>query len=371
MKIWIKGLPLLFLSTSLSLSSFAAVEVQGNRDQMVSFLEQAQSSYLEQKPALESSEEELGLTSINLGLLQTIFVKVPDYDQRSDAFIGQLADHAESRGTDFTFVQEVWHEKDILKLQENNSSQGMISVAQGAKESGYEQKKSGLDIRINMSKVEAVESTEFRPFLDESGDNIRSQLEQFGGYQRGALVSVVLLKSGKRVALLNTHLTANALGANNADLRKRQLNALLEIIGDLKKDTDLVILGADFNISPLWEAIEGRDMDGSKEHWDENAELYSYFVEKSGMVDTFNAIHGASEGYTQDPTQNATTDKSNSTKNEPRQRLDYVFVSRGDRSKDARGGIAVKGAEVSLTKEVSSGVNLSDHFGVSATIAIQ
>jgi len=230
--------------------------------------------------------------------------------------------------------------------------------------------KHGLEIFVR-SDIEVIEA-KFEPFLDESGDHIRTFALGFAfGAQRGAL-SVKINIGGLTAQIFTSHFTPLV---SNTSVRAQQAQALADLVK--ASSADIRFVAADLNFSNEFSfSIEGRERDGSMEEWQANAEIYSDFLQASGMMDTFLELNDEDElSFTQDRLRNDLADYSPSTAKEPEQRLDFVFM------KTEALECEVVSSSLFFTEPVQQGnevvmsesrpnhrLFLSDHFGVQSEV---
>ena len=269
---------------------------------------------------------------------------------------------------DVVLLQEIWYHKDFRRLKKAFESQGYVSVLSEDEVPRYKRRFGlrghGLQVFFRKDKLELV-SSDFRPFLDENGEVIRSSLENIKALfykvkiDRGALLAEFRLKgepSSKKVTLLTTHLTSRL---EEQAVRNAQVEKLAELVRELDDDTGSIVLGADFNISPNFEGALEEDIEG----FEINAKQYGVFLDASGMVDSYTSAESV-EGFefTQNRKHNILARRGFSTKPEPEQRLDFVFLAR---AKAQRYTTVLTERNIKVRRrKYGNRIPLSDHFGV-------
>lgn len=337
-----------------------------------------------------------GLLRINLPIIGFPVLQVPHYEERSEVFKENLETLSQNGQRDIIFLQEVWHGKDIQTILAWSASNGYVDLydeinrlryqnmrfnkAQfkktskltgaslnralrnvGADEQYLTMQKNttGLNILIKRDSIERLVDAGFIAYRNQAGEKQRGSIEAIAGYERGLLFAKLLLKDGRKVLVGTSHLSPLGLGDNQG--RKLQLESLANIIKNHEVGLDLSIIGADFNVSPLWENQKGGEISETAAYWDENALNYSFFAKQSGMYDVWSVLYKQNPGYTQDRMLNELTAASGSTEKEPEQRLDYLWV------KSNKYMIKIFESDIEMMKE-QNGFIPSDHFGVSAQI---
>ena len=314
---------------------------------------------------------ELKLVTINLGLLNTRLVSVPYYDERSKIIPKVLEEFIKKNRPQFFFIQELWHEDDfdsLLTFAANFNYTPAVKHYEDEK-----QKKRGLQILIDNNIVKDISGVGFAPYLNENGRMIRAWFEKLFGYQRGLLYFRFTTHHGQRILLGNTHLTATI---DQHETRMNQIDRLVDILESKASLADYILLGADLNVSAELGNVKARELTS----WNRNKGAYTHLYERINetsfyLMDTYRAVKD-DEGFTQN-TINTITALSSSTKNEPDQRLDYLFA--GPTDKGSEYFLTVIDSYLVFDKPLSNetldldldiDLYLSDHFGVASTVRI-
>ena len=175
--------------------------------------------------------------------------------------------------------------------------------------------------------------------------------------------------TAKKILLGNTHLTP---GIDETTTRKKQLQSLIGHLKSQNHNIDFIILGGDFNLSP--------DLNrGVPNQWYDNQYFYILFnlqMKKNGfyLFDTYKTVQD-DMGFTQDR-KNPITAMSLSTKNEPEQRLDFIWAGSARINKIKN--LAVISSHLIFNESISlkdlRGENvklhLSDHFDVISVLSL-
>jgi hypothetical protein len=345
--------------------------------------------------------EEQEMLTINLGLLNGWVAKVPNYNERSEVFVEALDNHVRNYSSAVIFIQEIWYPRDreklaawatkngyysvnseIKALMPTNSGRGTPQFLEKLKKLKHlfvHPNRTGLEILIRKSIVDEIKFVGFleyegvdraifevAAFADVGSNMVRGSASDV---MRGCLSAVVKLKSGKTVSLFTSHLTP---GIDYNAQREAQLVALRKNINAKNKEfnVDLVFAGVDLNLSPNWKNSTGGQMDGDAEKWDENSLNYLKFGLESGLIDSYGVAHfdwnslEVPQGFTQDRIENTLTAESASTKSEPEQRIDYIYIGAPTFKKQK---FNVVRSNLVFVEPLKNGIFLTDHFGVSST----
>ena len=322
---------------------------------------------INQIEAKKTESTDLSVLTINLGLLNLPVVKVPYYKDRAKLLSPIIRDFIVSKWPGVLFIQELWHENDFNALNELALSLDYIPVIYD-----YDNiAKRGLQILIDreITQEESVEG-EFLEYTGTKGP-IKAWYEELFGNERGLLYAKITLDDGKKILLGNTHLTS---GIDEVDTRKKQLQSLIHHLKSGRRFVDYIILGGDFNFSPDLNKDEP-----NIDKWYDNQYLYIYFnteMKKNGLylLDTYRTVRN-NMGFTQDR-KNSVAAISSSTKNEPEQRLNFIWACPTQKNNDKN--LAVISSDLIFNRPVSSknpqGENikifLSDHFGVMSVLSL-
>ena len=279
------------------------------------------------------AKDRLKIATINLGLLKTKMFSVPNFEQRLNLLEFQLGSFLSLESPDFVFLQEAWHteEYDILgKINSIAKAHDYFSISDIYNKRNNEDQNQfinhGLNILIKRSSTfisSGVMETGFRSIP-------RTGLEYLAGIEKGVLFARVYLNSNINVFIATSHFTPNLIPILNTQNweRRKQTLATAQILKDKASSSDLVIFGADLNLSPEFEykINDGRRTDTHDYQWIENSENYSLFFEETQMIDTYYIANPGSKGYTQDRLLNPMANLGPSTDGEPEQRLDYIWM---------------------------------------------
>jgi endonuclease/exonuclease/phosphatase family metal-dependent hydrolase len=347
---------------------------------------------------MAASKNSLRLATVNLGLLdrsrETFWLAhVNEYEQRSKLLGRYLGEFLRGHAPDVLFIQELWHDKDAATVRQLAQESGYAAL------STYVEKATdfGLEILVRQASFQNGRERGWESVLvqfhDESDSPIQPARERVpcgfnkatGGllgkcFRRGVLAAFLTTPDGHRMWTGTTHLTS---GYSNLEIRKAQLENLAKIVNDAAESAYFLVLGADFNVSPEYLGALPSEIP----EWNENRHLYVDFASDTSLLDAYVAthpemIHGENVGFTQDRRHNDLTRVSPSTKDEPDQRLDFLWV--GSRQP----GVAVLveesgfffdrplmgtgGETLQLADETGVKRNLypSDHFGLIARVEV-
>lgn len=328
---------------------------------------------------------ELKVTTYNAGFLDFLGLKtvwVPDYEPRLNEFEYEFLSYLEAEQPDVVSLQEVWREDAAEKIRFLARENGYISIAEileknpyfcgkpQALEEEYSFDQHGLDILVrDDSDINfRVIGCNFTPFKTATGSYIRAWTTGLvPGVVRGAL-SVKIKKDEKLIEVFNSHFTP-VIGSTS--IRAEQGIALSNIVN--QSTAEVVAIAADLNFSDNFAfSVEGRKQEGTADEWQKNAELYGKLMDLTQMIDSYRAIHPDLKGFTQDRLNNDLADVSDSTKNEPEQRIDYVLLrTNGSITCEVEDSQLVftqpiirDGVALSSHLDASKRLFLSDHFGV-------
>ena len=324
---------------------------------------------INQEKAKKTKAFDLKLLTINLGLLSLPVTSVPYYRERAKIFTSVMEDFIERQRPGILFIQELWHKDDFEALNELASSLEYISLISY----NYENiRKRGLQILIDRNIVqEEYLHGGFWQYTGKEGP-IRAWYEDLYNYERGLLYADITLNDGYKILLGNTHLTP---GLGQGEIREKQLQSLTNYLKNNADPFDYIFLGGDFNLSPDL-TPKGNEM----REWHQNQYLYVHFntemkKEDFYLMDTYRTVQN-DQGFTQDRS-NPIAALGASTKNEPEQRLDYIWA--GPAKKNGSMKLAVIYSRLIFNQPVYSKkdsadktiqIYLSDHFGVMSTLSL-
>jgi endonuclease/exonuclease/phosphatase family metal-dependent hydrolase len=303
-------------------------------------------------------------------------VSVPFYKKRREAAPRIWSEFLAQNQPDAVMLQEIWYRGDYERLEKAFKLQGYSPVINYQQVSGYKThfgiKGHGLQIFIRDESLELV-SQEFRPFKNFNGETIRASFENLQllfyrvSVNRGALIASVRLKGQIKpvpILLVTTHLTSTT---DQQTVRDNQVKVLAEMMLELTELNDTIVVGADFNISPNFEGAVAEETAS----YELNAKQYSIFLDRSGMLDSYQSAERI-EGYqfTQDRNYNVLARMGKSTKAEPEQRLDYVFL-KGAKAKSYETVFTERLVELKRKTKFGDKIPMSDHFGIMVGIQIE
>lgn len=266
--------------------------------------------------------QSLRVLTYNLGLLNHWICSVPSYEKRSEYLYYTLGNYLVDERPDILFLQELWYKKDILTIQELSENRGYIN-ALGPNYSISKNMLYGLQILIRKDIISANKKPIFyaSPYKYINGHYIRKWYETILGKNviRGLLWTHVELKNSRILFLGTTHLSATYRAI---ETRKEQIGELSAMLSLFPKKADYIIIGADFNASPEFE----NSSKAEKYLWEQNKQTYIDFVEKNpNLLDAYYVSNPDKKGFTQDRRINDLAYWSWTTRDEPEQRIDFIF----------------------------------------------
>jgi endonuclease/exonuclease/phosphatase family metal-dependent hydrolase len=182
--------------------------------------------------------------TLNLGMLHHFFSKVPHYFWRRNQMPLAAEKIFEEAKLDIIQLQELWRLKDVDFLEEHlgekfvflrsplrwEDSLGLVTLVR---------RSAGLKLLDHQVHL-------YRNFL---GLNRRAFHESITGYRRGFGMSLLEEPHGRRLRLVNTHLTPFE---KNFELRRNQLSDMSRILERYKKPDELLVIGGDMNHSTAY-----------------------------------------------------------------------------------------------------------------------
>lgn len=304
----------------------------------------AMEQYNHQNSSYLSKGKEYSFVTFNTGLLRSLFMNAPYYEERRAYLINQLFQDQ----SDFILLQEVWMEKDCNEIKKQASEKGYFAY-------GGLNRSHGLMILIRRYAISHIVSFQESFFKDQVW------YESIAGFKRALLKAVVTLDNNHTLTLINTHLAPLPI---QQTVRDREINEILSITKIDKKNnknSDYLFLGGDFNQSPetAWESYQqlirkGHLIDATVASNSKNAELMTYDVEHNTIAAKMFEHHPSWA-----------------------ERLDYHFIQ------DKRGfPFYVKKSDLAFTEYIPRNLcqvniidrkykcNISDHFGVKSLIVL-
>jgi len=295
-----------------------------------------------EKAAALYAPERLKVATWNMNLLNRTGCHTFNYKERSERACPTLTQYLKSERPDVLFLQEVWMYDDYKSALDAAVAAGYMAA--GALSLGLSH---GLQTLVRPGL-----SVEASGFYDFSRAGLQA-FEWLGWIKRGVLWVKFRLPSGRKVFMLNTHLTPFAV---YAPIRARQAERIAALIAEEGFDRDFVILGADLNIGADFAvAAPWRFEQLKKAHW-----LYADFARITGLRDAYRAVNPFDPGYTFNPDFDP---KKSAHEFSAHQRLDYIWAA--ERSAGSR--VHVVDAGIGFTG-LLNGILPSDHYLVRATL---
>jgi exonuclease III len=326
----------------------------------------------ERKSDLKKSK--LKVLTYNVGFLdfkllgQTV-ARVPDINQRRAEFLRVFNSWLKANDPDVIFLQEMWYLTDVKMIEKDpyisqnyyiytivipppqNSSDGLMTLV---KRSSVQPTKTSHAIGRRTIPLTPT-----------------STAEAIVGFERNCLAVNFMLPNSSSIYTANCHATA---GLSNTDIRSATTKKLAEHLVSVSRNYDYILVGADFNASPTF----SNALPDEEEQWNKNREPYVTFINgtrKLGLIDSYWAVN-SDDGFTQDRKNNNLTARSSSTKDEPEQRIDFIFLGKNQETTTLR-DFYVDSSRLVFTDKLldakgnlvagENGVTptfLSDHFGV-------
>ncbi len=333
--------------------------------------------------------EPLKVLSYNVGLLSRWYpfthVGVPHYRERRERTAKQLL----GDGWDVLLLEEAWELVDVDRFAAEAKERGYAIYSGTPKK--HEQH--GLIILVR----EALIGDAAQEFGETQFDAQR-EIEYFPGpgVKRGYLQwSFTHAPTGRRIHLYGTHFTSFPELFQERDVQARDLG------GRAAKhpDDDIVIVGGDLNAGPYYpDNSFGVDGDEPVLDWWKNTMMYPLMIHYGGLLDTHSALAPAKDvermqqlllpfdgaAYLADPlagrcaaipVDTFTATDCNAIYfeqyggTEYPARLDYIFL------RDEAHHVRVSASELVYAAPLDFGaagtIELSDHFGMSATLQIE
>ncbi len=330
--------------------------------------------------------------TINVGLLDGILASVPGYSERREELTNELKKLNDTEGrAQVIFIQELWYKKDAEVIRNWAKKNNYVSASLESPYSSVDMfgliqnvhsDLTGLEILIEKKLFEGTSKYKvgFEEYVDSEDGRVRATWEMAANIRRGLFYAELTLKDERKILFATTHLTPQ-IDANQ--IRLEQVESLSKILN--KSPADTIIFGGDLNISDNFEyKLSFPDMEGTPVDWAINAQSYDALMALvPNMKDTWRIVNPSDLGFTEDRTLNDLTRISDSTRVEPEQRIDYVFVINKMGSLEIIGSKIVfdqpildKKGNVRMVKygkeESTQGrLFLSDHFGVMSDIVIK
>jgi len=282
---------------------------------------------------LKNDAIELRVFTLNAGLLDAPFIKVPKYEERWPFLRKALS----SIEFDIFCLQEVWNENERKDLVEFAKERGYYYY-QGSKKNG---EKHGMIILIK--KWIVADTVKFDEYIYKK----QKWYQPVAGYVKGVLSAKFKLYNGRQLTVLNTHLTAVANGI-------RDIQAL-EIIAKYKTGTDYLILSGDFNNNPF-----------------EKEQVYWPLINNLKLIDTLLTKYSSKDIFSFDTATNTIAGAGMAGNFGSQYRIDYIFLGRYN--KDVF--YYVRDTDIVFTEDLpiescsvdGKACKLSDHYGVGAWI---
>jgi len=307
----------------------------------------------------------------NMGLLWGKTASVPNYNERRAKILSYFVRSINQAGADkpqVIFLQELWYGQDAKSLQQGLSLLGYEPALSEAADNNH-----GLQIFVERSFMNPntrLRNVRFEQF------NAYGTLEYTAGYLRGHLTAEMTAVSGDTIFLCAAHLSA---GLGLTEFRIQQAQELAQMLNKRADDFDFVIAGADFNASPTF----SKPLPEEQAQWTRNIQAYLDFANVAYRFrDAYWSVN-QDDGFTQDRVKNPLTKYSDSTKDEPEQRIDYVWFGSAKKTfrvetaslyftdflKDQNGRV-ITGTDP-RDPSTSFNLHMSDHFGVFSKVRYQ
>ncbi len=348
-------------------------------------------TYLNHLNALNrpNKTQKLKVATYNLGLLEMkllgiVIAGVPAYSLRSKLLKTVMTRFISRNKPDIMSFQEIWHKPDFFTLSRVARKLGYTPLFTNYhKVAPY-----GLQVIVKNSLYDpksAIQSRitpfTYRRWINLTGSKkkeihepVLSITEQAGATIRGYSVSTLKLRGvNKNLLIFNTHLTCcSTFLEGYSDIRLKQVEVLSDAIKQESKAADYVLVMGDFNSSPEIKNIPKGELALWK---DENTEGYKYFLrlvlEHTNLLDTFKVSNPHAFGFTINQESNTLTAITESSRYEPKQRLDFIFFGN---TYNASNWFYIKQSKLIFNTPIQtssqSPVFFSDHFGVMSEIEV-
>ncbi len=362
------------ISCEQTFSKKLDIRIEHRQDQMLARNAAARKKY----ESTGKVGESIKLVTFNAGLLNKLFrlAYVPEYQRRSPEILNSLDIYLRQERPTIVTLQEIWHLKDVESIERVAKFNGYTSfVAEKTKNTNP----FGLMILTDSRRMsKETPARVHRPIAAP-----RLATEKLAGLKKGFFATNITMTNGTRILAINGHFTYSSKGT---EARLLQLERLSDFIKDQKEHYDYVVLGIDTNSSDRFpKKIDGKDFDEVATGWYRDKEVYlntALLNHEIEFTDVFKATE-ATAPFTQDPTKNAIARHGSTTKDEPPQRLDYIWIGRNPSSNNDfyvsepslvfekaltnLDGSAKLASEYSSNDGTSGGeLFLSDHSGVTA-----
>lgn len=345
----------------------AANAAQGLRDRQSELLDGMRRLNERRKAALNGAGGgcRLDVLTYNAGLLSAPFAAVPSVHKRGSLLPRALLE----QDADIVLLQEVWNIRykralvqelpDYEVIYRGRSHRGLVTL-----------------VRKSLFGDE-------QPQIEELVFGSQRHVEHVI-YKKSALcVDVPLQALGVTLHVVNFHLAAGNR-FNGCNVRSRQARQLYERLLQprIEAAAGHLIFGGDLNATP-YTAQDAYTIRGkSSRNWHRNIRIYNELVSLAGGVDSFAAVHGDAEidaahapngggidWATQD-CNNLLASLTLTTRSEPSQRVDFVFV----RPLGPGSTAVIHGAEIGMKKKwIAHRVGeteLSDHYSYKTKLTL-
>jgi exonuclease III len=318
----------------------------------------------------------LKIMTMNVGFLDLPalldFINVPALLQREEVFERELeALLIRPDAPDVIFFQELWTGVGEAAVGEAAKNFNYVAALYDPNATSYKGQPHGLGMLVKKTVLEpgsyaTIAAAALTPLPD-------IDRERLMGVQRRIMHARVKLASGETVLLATTHFTA---GLDQIPVMREQTRQLASFLSESAKSADYAVLGADFNIAADLEEVAAAEA----AKWTDNRRLFFDFYNGTRglrLLDAFKAVNPQEPGLTQDRRRNAITAACFSTKDEPSQRIDFIWIGSAAPERFYR----VRQAEMAFTEPVpmpdtdfgshnswDKPLFLSDHFAVRATV---
>ena len=341
----------------------------------------------------------LGLLSLSLSVDPLITDPItitdgwdpPVHAERAQNWERHMQEFLERENPDIVFIQECWRARDHRKLVHLSEALVYLVADQNVERASWFRSTTGLKVLVHRDLL-AGHELDLPSVAELSSKSTIMGYDYVGQITRVVLEVPITLRNGITLTLLNTHLNAG-FNRGGPGVRSEQLSQVAQVARNAQ--TDFVIIGADFNVSPEFGELREDDI-GSREQWQDNRLDYARFVAETRgktLSDTYFIKNPNDNGFTQDREKNPLAALGRTTRKEPSLRIDFVWVGTNasgtssyqiddsrivlDEVIRGENGEALVAKErrwstggVSEWKWVETEVPLSDHYGVSTKMRL-
>ncbi len=291
-----------------------------------------------------SKGDRLEIATLNLGLLNHPFSKVPYYEARRKNVGEFLKNYLAEYYTDVLLLQEAWQPEDQLRIAEALEDSFYVFRHPPKYKDAL-----GLMICLNRKSIAEPLDTGIHLLPGKWWGNARAFHEFICGYLRGAQYLECKLDKFK-VHIFNLHLTPFE---SLWKLRQHQLKELIKFIQARSIDeNDLVIIGGDFNHSTVY--LNHSDAQAAEQ-------MFQDLLTEHGFTDTTRHLK------TYDPEQNQIAKLVKWGNDGKPLALDRIWI----KGKASEGILEPRLFATECIESDWGPIPISDHFGVRGGIAIE